>query len=63
VHGYVAFFGARYFSAEASNSILAFVRKLNKEAIEKTKKQVTKLSMLIPTASLFPLKTKPKNKH
>jgi len=37
VHGYVAFFGARYFSAEASNSILAFVRKLNKEAIEKTK--------------------------
>ncbi|MFH1607795.1 MAG: DNA-directed DNA polymerase [archaeon] len=38
VHGYVAFFGARYFSAEASNSILAFVRKLNKEAIEKTKK-------------------------
>jgi len=37
VHGYVAFFGARYFSAEASNSILAFVRKFNKEAIEKTK--------------------------
>ena len=37
VHGYVAFFGARYFSAEASNSILAFVRKLNKEAIKKTK--------------------------
>jgi len=37
VHGYIAFFGARYFSAEASNSILAFVRKFNKEAIEKTK--------------------------
>ncbi len=37
IHGYVAFFGARYFSAEASHSILAFVRKLNKEAIEKTK--------------------------
>ena len=39
VHGYVAFFGARYFSAEASHSILAFVRKLNKEIIEKTQKQ------------------------
>lgn len=39
VHGYVAFFGARYFSAEASNSILAFVRKLNKDVIEKTKKE------------------------
>ena len=38
VHGYIAFFGARYFSAEASNSILAFVRKLNKDAIEKTQK-------------------------
>ena len=38
VHGYVAFFGARYFSAETSNSILAFVRKLNKKIIEKTKK-------------------------
>ena len=38
IHGYVAFFGARYFSAETSHSILAFVRKLNKEAIEKTRK-------------------------
>jgi DNA polymerase elongation subunit (family B) len=37
IHGYIAFFGARYFSAESSHSILAFVRKLNKEAIEKTK--------------------------
>jgi len=36
VHGYVAFFGARYHSSEASNSILAFVRQLNKQAIEKT---------------------------
>ncbi len=36
VHGYVAFFGARYFSEETSNSILAYVRKLNKEAINKT---------------------------
>ena len=38
-HGYVAFFGARYYSHEASASILAFVRKFNQETIEKTKKQ------------------------
>ena len=38
IHGYVAFFGARYFSEETSNSILAFVRKFNKETIEKTEK-------------------------
>ncbi len=37
VHGYIAFFGARYFSAESSHSILAFVRTLNKQVIEKTK--------------------------
>ena len=35
-HGYVAFFGARYYSHEASASILAFVRELNKEIIKKT---------------------------
>ncbi len=37
VHGYIAFFGARYFSVESSHSILAFVRELNKEIIKKTK--------------------------
>jgi DNA polymerase elongation subunit (family B) len=37
-HGYVAFFGARYYSHEASASILAFVRQFNKEIIEKTQK-------------------------
>jgi DNA polymerase elongation subunit (family B) len=37
-HGYIAFFGARYYSIEASASILAFVRKFNKETIEKVKK-------------------------
>lgn len=37
-HGYVAFFGARYYSHEASASILAFVRKYNKETIEKVEK-------------------------
>jgi len=36
-HGYIAFFGARYYSHESSASILAFVRKYNKETIEKTK--------------------------
>lgn len=39
VHGYIAFFGARYYSKESSASILAFVRKFNKETIEKIKKQ------------------------
>ena len=34
-HGYIAFFGARYYSHEASASILAFVRKYNKETIKK----------------------------
>jgi DNA polymerase elongation subunit (family B) len=38
-HGYIGFFGARYYSHEASASILAFVRKFNQETIEKTKKQ------------------------
>ena len=37
-HGYIGFFGARYYSVESSASILAFVRKFNKEAIEKTEK-------------------------
>lgn len=37
-HGYIAFFGARYYSHEASASILAFVRRYNKETIEKVEK-------------------------
>lgn len=37
VHGYIGFFGARYYSLETSASILAFVRKFNKETIEKIK--------------------------
>jgi DNA polymerase I/DNA polymerase-2 len=36
IHGYIGFFGARYYSLESSASILAFVRKFNKETIEKT---------------------------
>ncbi|MBU4069851.1 MAG: DNA-directed DNA polymerase [Nanoarchaeota archaeon] len=35
VHGYIGFFGARYFSLESSSAILAFVRKYNKETIKK----------------------------
>ena len=35
VHGYIGFFGARYYSLESSASILAFVRRFNKETIEK----------------------------
>ena len=38
VHGYIGFFGARYYSLESSASILAFVRKFNKEIIEKVQK-------------------------
>ncbi len=37
VHGYIGFFGARYYSLESSASILAFVRKFNKETIDKTR--------------------------
>ncbi len=39
VHGYIGFFGARYYSLESSASILAFVRKFNIETIEKIKKE------------------------
>ncbi len=38
VHGYIGFFGARYYSIESSASILAFVRRFNKDIIEKVKK-------------------------
>ncbi len=38
VHGYIGFFGARYYSLESSASILAFVRKFNKEIIKKVEK-------------------------
>ena len=37
-HGYVGFFGARYYSWESSSAILAFVRKYNKEIIKKIEK-------------------------
>ena len=37
-HGYVGFFGARYYSRESSASILAFVRKFNQDIIKKVKK-------------------------
>ena len=34
-HGYIGFFGARYYSRESSASILAFVRKFNQDIIKK----------------------------
>ncbi len=39
VHGYIGFFGARYYSIESSASILSLVRKFNKEAIDHVNKQ------------------------
>lgn len=39
VHGYLGFFGARYYSKEASASVLAFVRKFNKDIIAKVEAQ------------------------
>lgn len=38
VHGYIGFFGARYYSYEASSTILALVRDYNKKVIADTKK-------------------------
>lgn len=38
VHGYMGFFGARYYSIESSSAILAFVRKYNLETIDKIEK-------------------------
>lgn len=34
VHGYIGFFGARYYSKEASAAILAYVRKFNQDTIK-----------------------------
>ncbi len=39
IHGYLAFFGARYYSLEAAGSTLAFVREFNKETIKKVGKK------------------------
>jgi DNA polymerase elongation subunit (family B) len=39
VHGYIGFFGARYYSLESSASILAFVREFNKKTISQTEKE------------------------
>lgn len=39
VHGYQGFYGARYYSFEAASSVLAFVRKFNKEVIGKVDKE------------------------
>jgi len=39
VHGYIAFFGSRYYSKEASSSILGFVRKFNIDTIKEIEKK------------------------
>lgn len=39
VHGYQAFFGARYYSFEAASAVLAFVRKYNQEIIDRANKE------------------------
>ncbi|MCX6741996.1 MAG: ribonuclease H-like domain-containing protein [Candidatus Pacearchaeota archaeon] len=44
-YGYLGFFGARYYSIEAAASTLAFVRKFNKEVIEKVNKEGYKVIM------------------
>ena len=38
-YGYMGFFGARYYSIESAATTLAFVRKFNKETIEKVKQE------------------------
>lgn len=38
-YGYLGFFGARYYSIEAAASTLAFVRKFNKETIDKANRE------------------------
>ena len=38
MHGYIGFFGARYYSIESSASILGFVRKFNKKIIKEVQK-------------------------
>ncbi len=43
VHGYMGFFGARYYSIESSASILAFVRKYNIDTIKKIEKEGYKI--------------------
>ena len=61
-HGYVGFFGARYYSLEASSSILAFVRKYNIETIEKIKKAGYNVIMSDTDSVGFTLEGKTKTK-
>jgi DNA polymerase I/DNA polymerase-2 len=60
-HGYVGFFGARYYSLEASSSILAFVRKYNLDTIEKIKKAGYKVIMSDTDSVAFTLEGKTRN--
>ena len=44
-HGYIGFYGSRYYSWESSSSILAFVRHYNKEIIKKIEKEGNEVIM------------------
>jgi DNA polymerase elongation subunit (family B) len=45
VHGYMAFFGARYYSKESSAAILAYVRKFDQDTIKEIEKKGHKVIM------------------
>ncbi|MFW5846740.1 MAG: DNA polymerase domain-containing protein [Nanoarchaeota archaeon] len=57
-HGYLGFFGARYYSKEASASVLALVRKYNKEIINKVEKSGFKVIFGDTDSVGFTLKNK-----
>jgi len=62
VHGYIGFFGARYYSIESSASILAFVRKYNIDTIEKIKKSGYDVVYGDTDSIAFLTKNQPQNK-
>lgn len=60
-HGYVGFFGARYYSWEASSTILAFVRKYNLETIKKIENSGHKVIYGDTDSVAFTREEKPKS--
>lgn len=60
-YGYLGFFGARYYSIESAASTLAFVRKFNKETIEKVEKSGFKVIFSDTDSVGFTLGNKTKN--
>ena len=61
VHGYIAFFGARYYSIESSASILAFVRKFNKDTIKAIEKHGHKVIYADTDSVAFLMENKTEN--